>query len=227
MEDKKAQEPETIVVNINEKYGEACLQDGVRNHGAKSRKPEGFVEIYSVDKDGVKQKVGKSNLVLLCGREWIAQRICNAENIEVAPSQSDFISWFGLGYSGTPPGDAINPMVPTNDMVSLSNEVPLSGTDTLCTDFRTPESMYYKHPLDSIVFQQDTAYNDTWIILKITITISMDHANGYNLSEAGLYLSDSNDSAVASNFNIFSLVTFPSIAKDNTRQLVFYWYLYC
>lgn len=225
MEDINIKEPETIVVNIDENYGDTCIKDSVNNTSTKERKPEGYVEVYSIDKDGNKQMVGKSNLVLFVGREWIASRICNLKNTNIYPMQSDFISWLGLGNGGAPVGDPLNPNTPTNIMTGLANPIPIHATDISCSDLRS--GYYYKQPLDSIVFQQDALNSDKYLILKITTTLSTEHANGYNLSEAGLFVSNSNVGTVADHFNIFSIVTFPSIVKDDSRQLVFYWYLYC
>jgi len=227
MEDKKNKNPETIVVNIDDNYGDSCIQDSVNSISASKRKPEGFVEIFSVDKDGNKKLVGKSNLVLFCGREWIASRICNLENTDpsVTAMPDEFISWLGLGNGGAPVGDPLNPNTPADDIDNLSIEIPIHVSDNNCADFRG--GSYYKHPLDSIEFKQDDLLDDRWLILKVTTTISVDHANGYNLNEAGLFTSNTDDGGHTGPFNIFSIVTFPTIVKDDSRQLVFYWYLYC
>ena len=225
MEEKKIKEPETIVVKIDEDYGNSCIQDAVNSINAKSRKPEGYVEIFSIDADGKEQQVGKSNLVLFTGREWIASKICNLKNVSIDQNEVDFINWIGLGNGGAPAGDPLNPNVPVNTITSLSSEIPLHPSDTSCADLSSGQ--YYKHPFDSIQFQQDALNDDKWLILKVTTTISVDHANGYNLNEAGLFTSDSDAGGAVGPFNLFSIVTFPSIVKDDTRQLVFYWYLYC
>jgi hypothetical protein len=225
MDDKKIKEPETIVVNVNDNYGDSCLQDSSNSISTKSRKPEGYVEIYSIDKNGKKQKVGKSNLVLYTGREWIASRISNIINPNITAQPEEFISWFGFGDAGTPVGDPLNPNTPTNILTELSNEIPIHQSDINCADLRF--GSYFKHPFDSIIPQQDPLNDNKWLILKITTTISIEHANGYNLNEAGLYTSTSNTGGHAGPFNILSIVTFPTIVKDDSRQLVFYWYLYC
>lgn len=232
MEDKKINEPETIIVNIDENYGDSCIKDAVNSINTTDRKPKGYVEIYSIDENGTKQKVGKSNLVLYVGREWIASRLCNVENTNISsssgPLPEDFISWLGLGDAGTPAGDPLDPTTPVNTLTGLSNEIPINAIDTDCADFRTgPPDAYYKHPFDQIEFQQDPANENNYLIIKITTTISTLDANGYNLSEAALFTSNSDTGEHTGPFNIFSIVTFPTIVKDNSRQLVFYWYLYC
>jgi hypothetical protein len=225
MKDKKIKDPETIIVNVDDNYGDSCIQDSVNSISTKERKPEGYVEIFSVDKDGNKQKVGKSNLVLYVGREWIASRITNQDNPNIDPLAAHYISWLGLGNGGTPVGDPLNPNTPTNTLIGLSNEIPIHTSDLNCADLRA--GSYYKNPLDSIEFQQDALNDDSWLVLKVTSTLSIDHANGYNLSEAGLFMAPSNVGGDLGPFNIFSIVTFPTIVKDDSRQLVFYWYLYC
>jgi len=225
MEDKIIKEPETIVISVDENYGDKCITDTVNSIGSKSRKPQGYVEIYSVDEFGEKKKVGKSNLVLFAGREWIASRLCNVENPNIVANEDEFLSWFGLGDGGTPIGDPLNPNVPVNTMTGLSNEVPMNATDTNYADYRA--GAYYKHPFDMVEFQQDTSNNNNWLILKVTTTISIEDVNGYNLNEAALFTANSDAGEHTGPFNIFSIVTFPTIVKDNSRQLVFYWYLYC
>lgn len=225
MDDEKIKDPETFVVNIGDNYGDSCIEDSVNTASSKSRKPEGYVEIFSIDKDGNKQKVGKSNLVLFKGREWIASRLCGLDNVNINSTPDQFLSWFGIGNEGCPESDPLNPNVPINTMTGLSNEVKFNVNDTSCADLRADG--YYKHPFDSIEFQQDPSNNNKWLILKVTTTISTEDANGFNLNEAGLFLSESNAGGFAGPFEIFSIVTFPSIVKDNSRQLVFYWYLYC
>ena len=225
MEDKKIKSPETVVVNIDDNYGDSCIQDSVNSIGTKTRKPEGFVEVYSVDENGEKELVSKNNLVLFCGREWIASRICNLNNSNIDADADEFISWLGLGNGGTPVGDPLNPNTPTNTLTDLANEIPIHTTDVNCADLRA--GAYYKHPFDMIQFQQDALNDDKWLVLKITTTLSTEHANGYNLNEAALFTSNSDAGGHGGPFNIFSIVTFPTIVKDDSRQLVFYWYLYC
>lgn len=223
---------ETVIVKADDNYVESCLEDSVNAVSTKTRKPEGYVEIFSIDENGNKQQIGKKNLVLYVGREWIASRLCNLNNPNILPSQSQYLSWLGLGNEGCPIGDPLNPNTPVNTLVGLSNDIPISSIDTECGDLRG--GYYYKHPFDSIEFQQDPANNNNWLILKITTTISTMDANGYNINEAGLFLcGEAIDSGpgtpqiFAGPFDIFSIVTFPSIVKDSSRQLVFYWYLYC
>ncbi len=218
---------ETIHVNVNDNYGDACLKDSINqiSEGGSKRKPDGFVEIYEVDEKGEKKLIGKSNLVVYAGREYIASRIFNQENVNINPDEDEFVSWFGVGTGGAPLGDPLNPTAPVSTDTSLSTEAVIHSSDTNCADLRGSD--YYKHPFDSIEFQQDGANNNQWLIVKVTTTLGADDANGNNVNEAALFTSDSIAGGHGGPFNLFSLVTFPTIVKDSSRQIVFLWYLYC
>jgi len=111
-------EKENIQINAFEYYSD-CLQD--KNPLDKTlsyisdRKPKGFVEIYETTSNGVKKLLGKPNLVVYNGREWVGERIFNTTNVSVTSSPGDFIAWFGLGDGGTPAGDPLNPTAPSLD----------------------------------------------------------------------------------------------------------------
>lgn len=219
---------ETIEIVARDIYGDKCLNDqvssGFRDQGAK---PEGFVEIYEVDDDGNKKLVGKHNLVLYIGREWLAQRFVNANNPNVSSTKDQFLSWFGLGDGGVIPGDPLNPAPPTLLDTGLSNEIMISATDSSAADYRvTPVAGNYKIPFDTISFEQDALNDDKWLVIKVTTTVAAGYANGYQLSEAGLFVSESTIGGFAGPFSIFSKVTFPSIVKTTDRRLIFSWYLF-
>ena len=215
----------TTIVDITDKYGDQCLADTFQAGKKEDRaKPEGFVEVYDVLPDGSKKLIGKNNLVLYQGREYIAERIFNVENASTSTDKDHFISWFGLGEGGAPVGDPLNPDSPVSTDTDLDTEIPINATDTACADFRS--GSYWKHPFDNIVFEQDGNNNNEWLIVKVTTTIGSDDSNGYNLNEAGLYLSASSSGGHGVPFYLFSRVTFPTIVKDSSRQLMFVWYIY-
>lgn len=217
---------EKILVNINDKFGDACFKDSVSSKEVPtSRKPEGFVEIYETLPDGKLKLIGKNNLVVYVGREWVASRIFNLENTNISPDEDEWINWFGVGSGGAPAGDPLNPTTPISTDTGLSTEVPFNSSGATYADLRGSD--YYKHPFDIIEFQQDPSNDNTWLIAKVTTTVDTDDCNGYNLNEAGLFTSSSTAPAYGGPFNLFSKVTFPTIVKDATRQLVFMWYLYC
>lgn len=217
-----------IEINVQDVYGDNCLADSTRNI-VPNRSPKGFVEIFEVDSEGNKKLVGKCNLVLYKGREWLAQRMMNLNNVmSISPSSKDeFISWLGLGDGGVTLGDPFNPNAPVMTDTNLYNEVMINATDSSSADYRLiPEIGYYKIPFDSIEFETDNLNDDTWLVVKITITIKTTDANDKQLSEAGLFTSSSTDGGHSGPFNIFARVTFPSIVKTSDRRLIFTWYLY-
>jgi len=222
---------ETIEINSVDDYG-LCLGDAVNETFQGDRvKPKGYVEIFEEDEDGNKQLVGRHNLVLYNGREWLAQRIVDRNNSSVTPTKDEYINWFGLGDGGVIPGDPFNPMPPIISETELASRVMINATDSSAADYHLvsagyPEEGYYKIPFDTISFEQDAQNDDAWLVIKITVTVGIDDANGKQLSEAGLFTAESNAGGYSGNFNIFSRVTFPSIVKTADRRLIFNWFLY-
>lgn len=230
MDNKK----ETIKIKIEEKYGD-CLSDSCNSEVKESiRRPQGFVKIYMIEDGGEEQLVGKSNLVLYRGRELIAQRIVNKENSLSTPSKDEFINWLAVGEGGALIGTPFTPIPPTNLDTSLTTEVPMHATDaTNCTDWDSTASVFNKHIIDGVVFEQDSDNDNSWLVVRITSTIGTDdalksEAGDYSISEAGLFTADSAATGVGNTgpFNLFARVTFPSITKTSTRELIFVWYIY-
>jgi len=215
---------ETIHVEVKDEYGEHCFGDGVQEKDTILRKPKGRVDIFE-EKDGERKKIYSSdNLVVYLGREYVAVRVFNVDNPSIVPVKEDFIGWLGLGDGGVTPGDPLDPILPTNYDTDMASEVPISATDTSYGDFRG--GFYYKHPIDTVVFYQDDANDDQWLIGQVTTTIGTADANGELLSEAGLYVAPSKSGGESGPFSLFARVTFPTIVKDSTRQLVIVWYIY-
>ena len=231
--DKKVKTTEIL---INEDYGDNCLVDSALSRGNEDqRRPKGYVEIYDVLENGKKKLIGRHNLVLYLGREWLAQRIVNQNNPTFTSSECSqrdhFINWFGLGDGGVLPADPLDPVPPELTDTGLYSEVMINATDSSAADYHTvdidhPEAGYYKHPFDSIDFEQDALNDDNWLVLKISTVIGVDDANGNQLSEAGLFTSSSSSGGHTGPFFIFARVTFPSIIKTSDRRLIFTWYLY-
>jgi len=222
---------ETIEVNSVDDYGK-CLADSVNKTFAGDRvKPSGYVEIYEEDEDGKKKLIGRHNLVLYNGREWLAQKIINRNNSNVTSTKDEWVNWFGLGDGGVIPGDPFNPVPPIITETDLASRVMITATDSSAADYHTvdpshPEEGYYKIPFDSVEFEQDVLNDDRWIVLRIVTTITADYANNEQLSEAGLFTAASSLGSYAGQFTIFSRVTFPSIVKTSDRRLIFSWFLY-
>lgn len=222
---------QTIELNVREKYGE-CIGDSVNKHFRGNRvKPQGYVEIYEEGEDGKKRLVSKPNLVLYQGREWLAQRMVNTQNSLVTPTQAEYICWFGLGDGGVTPGDPFDPQPPVITDTDLASRVMINTTDSSAADYHVvsvgyPDEGYYKIPFDSVEFETDDENDDSYLVVKITTTVTTTDANGNQLSEAGLFTAASNVGGYSGNFNLFARVTFPSIVKTSDRRIIFNWYLY-
>ena len=85
----KENKPEDFLIEIEERYGDVCFQDGINVSGSKKRNPQGFVKIFEVDEDNKKQLVGKSNLVVYLGRETLAQLLTNINNSNIVQDRNE------------------------------------------------------------------------------------------------------------------------------------------
>jgi len=191
-----------------------------------SKRPGGVVKIYEKNEDGLKL-VHKCNLVLYTGREWVASRLFNKANVSIDQTADEYIGWSGVG-SGGASVDPLIPDNPTNGDDDLTTPVPLSLTDSsYCDEDVVGGTGYYKKPIDTsdVVFEIDTANDDKYLVVKVSFAITEDDANGYTLSEAGLFTSESSNDLT--DYHIFARVTFPAIVKTSGRDLLFVWYVYC
>lgn len=218
---------QNIQIEIFDHYSD-CLKDkfdGIVD--VSNRFPKGFVEIYETDNDGNNKKlIGKSNLVLYTGREFVAQSIFGVNNPAVTSSYNDHIFWFGVGDGGAGI-DFITPTAPTNTDNDLGNSVLISTDSTNADPFDVVgTTWYYKKPIYSVEFQQDIYNNNTYLIAKATLILESGDSNGYNISEAGLFASPSSAGGSSGPFTIYARVTFPSIVKSVGRILTFIWYVF-
>lgn len=215
------------LIKITDRYGD-CLSDGFcQKSDLGDERPQGFVEIYEITEDNKKELLGKHNLVVYLGREWLLTRAFNASNENISPTKDEFICWLGLGDGGCPIGDPLNPTAPTVLDTDLDNPVMVNVDDSAYADYRTsPVVGYYKAPFDSLTFEQDGDNYNSWLIIRVESTVSPADANGYNLNEAGLYTAESSSGGYAGNFHLYARVTFPTIVKTSARQLLFQWYVY-
>jgi len=113
----------------------------------------------------------------------------------------------------------------------LANRIMINATDASSADYHVISSGYadkgyYKHPFDNIIFERDLLNDSKWLVVKVTTTIGTDDANGFQLSEAGLFSSESRVGGYSGQFSLFARVTFPSMVKTTDRRLIFVWYLY-
>jgi hypothetical protein len=221
-----------LEIRIEEKYGESCLTERISETNIKTisiRQPKGFVEIFEINEDGSKKLVGKSNLVTYSGRETVLVRLFNQDNAALSPfpgRKDEFVCWFGVGSGGCNPGDPFDPIPPTNLDTSLETDVPLAaiGWDPTYADPRTGND--YKHPFDSIEYEQDTDNYDSWLIAKVTTTLSSGDAVNQQINECGLFTEATGLGGSTGPFHLYAKVTFPTILKTISRQLVFVWYIY-
>ncbi len=232
----------TTKIVSEDNYGEECIRDQVFEEDANSRRrPRGEVHVYELDQkvnilnkedlDNIiknTKPIMKSNLVVYTGREWLCSRAVQINNPNIDPTWNEHICWFGIGTGGATIGDPFNPTPPINNDTELGNVVPISPSDGSLGDYRTsPETGYYKKQFYSVEFEQDNLNDDSWLISKFTTVITANEANTVEpLSEAGIYIASSDAQGFAGPFTLFARVTFPSITKNNTRQLVFIWYVY-
>lgn len=215
-------------------YGDNCIGDSRHPDGRpknNERKPQGEVFVYEI-KDGKRELVHKSNIVVYSGREMLAQRFVDTENVSVTSTKDEFLAWLGLGEGGVRPADPLDPVPPTNQDTDLSSRIMINDTtssnyaDLHPAGVGYPKTGYYKKRFDTIEFERDNYNDDRWLTLKVTTTISVSDANGEQFSEAGLFSAESRAGGYAGNFTLFARVTFPSIIKTPDRRLVFVWYLY-
>jgi len=223
-------EKETLVIKSTEKLSEVFKDSS--NKAVTERRPKGYVEIYERTIDGDKQLVGKCNLVVLQGRELIGQILTDTNNENTVVKFNERIYWFGLGIGGVSGGDPFSPNPPLSTDTDLTSEVPFGIDSVNCTDLYLGK--YYKHNLDKVEFEIDGENDDAYLITKITINIGIEDAQNspeYLISEAGLFTCNSNSPGQTreepfSQYHMFARITFPSIVKTNTRELVFLWYIY-
>jgi len=223
----------TIEILARDFYGDTCFLDRISAQDYRSEKtpPTGYVEIYEENENGKKKLLGKHNLVLYQGREWVAQKLVNVDNSNVSSIKEDFLSWFGLGTGGVIPGDPFNPSPPTLTDDELSTLTMIVVSDSSAADYNVIDADHdeignYKIPFDSVEFEQDALNDDKWLVMKIITTVAANYANGNQLSEAGLYVSSSATGGYSGDFTLFSRVTFPSLVKTSDRRLIFSWFLY-
>jgi hypothetical protein len=232
--EKKIQDTE---IRITEFYGDSCLVDKMNMNKAVPRRPQGEVHIYEQEENGKKKLVHKSNLVVYLGREMLAQRLVNKDNVMAAPTKDEWLQWFGLGDGGVTPADPLDPTPPINTDTNLYSPVMINDTtSSLYADFHTsggsyPSTGFYKkifdqEPTNQIEFLPDDLNDDKYLVIKITTTIGVNDANGQQLSEAGLFSAASSTGGYSGQFSLFARVTFPSLIKTAERRLIFVWYLY-
>jgi len=218
---------QNFIIETREKYGDCFKDSAFRKRLKEKGTPQGFVEIFETDEKGkIIQLVGKSNLVVYYGRETVMSRSFNITNalLPSGATKDEYICWLGVGSGGCPVGDLLDPTSPANTDTNLSYEIPINATDATCGDYRG--GFYYKRPFDLVTYEQDTENDNSYLITRIMSTITIFDCNGYNINEAGLFTAESGAGGYSGHFSLFARITFPTIVKTSSRQLVFIWYIY-
>lgn len=184
------------------------------------RHPEGRLVI----KDGETGKpiVDKSNLILWHGREILLQKLLmkNRDTNDPIDYTNLGLFWVSFGTGEADTADPLDPIPPTADSLGLANEIVIDAGNPNLADGGK------KLPFSSVTFMQDSNNGNSWLIVKIDFTLDQTMANNNDINAACMWLSDSDDPAVASVFEAFSKITFSTIRKLNNRILDFEWYFY-
>ena len=204
---------------------------------------------------------GRETLAQMLVRTNTVDEDNNPPLTPVVGNSSMWLNWFGLGQGAADTecspgsGDVFAPEPPSNEDTELKCPIAIN-TDASSSDYHVqgdpgypgsglcsfpppivlptqyPQTGNYKHPFNGISFEQDNLNDNKWMVVKITITIGVDDANGKTgssgqpLNEAGLYTSASDVGGYTGPFALFARVTFPTLLKDSTRRLQFVWYLF-
>ena len=211
------------IIEIHDHYGDECLVDSISHMKKGARQPRGMVEIYEVGLDGIKKLSRKSNLVIYLGRELICERMFKTQNTNITPDIEEFICWAGLGCGGVNPADPFDPYSPCNQDIELEEDVPIHATNANYADYH--HGFYHKVPITT-TYIQDTDNDSAWLINRVGLTFGVEDAVSKQISEAGLFTAGDNSGGFWGPFHLFARVTFPTIIKSSTIQLVFVWYLY-
>ena len=233
------------IIEAIEYYGDECLNDLLNTPQSFDRRPRGEVHIFELKDGKQKELLYKSNLVVYDARETIVQRMLNTDNPNFSgdstkPTKDCFLCWFGLGEGGVQAGDPLTPIPPVITDNYLNSPIPISdSTSSMYADFHyagetRPDGWTYsatgsykkQFDVGGITFEQDELNANKYLIAKISTTIDSDEANGYLISEAGLFTAESSLGGYTGPFILYARITFPTIVKTSEGRLLFSWYLY-
>jgi hypothetical protein len=190
--------------------------------------PGGYVEVYEKNiNDNSEKFMGRHNLVLYRGREWLLSRAFNVRNDLIAARENEFLYWVGFGNGGCTEADPLDPIPPTNSDMNLRSEIPISETNEEYADFRLTEG-FYKKPYAEMRFLEDSANDGRYLISSLSIQLEVGDANGQIINEIGLYSSSSTIPGRLNTgpFHLYAKATFPSLVKAPDRYFLFIWYIY-
>jgi len=213
-----------IVIEDQIRFGDSFNSELVENREAPIK---GHVQIYEIVNKEKKLLYEKDNLVVYLGREYVASRIFNKINVNITPQPTEFIGWLGLGSGGTTLVDPFDPAPPSSTNIDLVTPIPFNTIDGYSHLGDLTGGSYYKHRLYDVIFEQDINNASRYLIAQVQIEVGEEDANGYLISEAGLFTATSSTPGYSGDFHLFARVTFPSMYKSADRILLFIWYLYC
>lgn len=177
----------------------------------------GWLEIYNNNNS---ELLFKSNKIVYDGREIFAQRVFGENRVTGSGDKDLFLRYMTVGTGGCDPGDPNLPLDPDLEDHGLDTEIVIDLADPDCI----PDGK--KKKFASVEFLQDINNNNRYVIAKATVVIGRTQCNGQSLNEAGLWFSDNSNPAAATRFVLASRITFPSITKNDTLELVLAWYYF-
>ena len=180
---------------------------------SENKKIKGILDIKVLDTEGnIIQKHHTENLVVIVGRSWLMQKAFNVDYDSSNPVRHLFLSWFEVGSGGADPSTPFTPIAPNDSDTALFNRVQFGTNPAIYTDGG------YKKNFTSLEYPDETT-------AKLILTVdNTEVADGTLINEAGIFAGNSSDPTAATEFNLFSHATFPSIYKDSTNEIVIEWY---
>ena len=223
-------------------------------NSAKPRMGRVRIHERRLDEDGGKKLYlveDINNLIVYRGRNWLAQRAFNT-NLTNRPYWKDkYISWLAIGTGGAVVGQPLTPTSPVLEDCALNAHGTVGGDRCVTVNSKDYHAIDISYPkflhdpdvtetLCSDCSEQDsidlTTYRcDQFLIGLVRTTIVASEANGISpatyqdISEAGLFVSPSNDltySFAPTDMQLFARVCFSTIRKQDSRELIFSWYIY-
>lgn len=165
---------------------------------------------------------GKNNLIVWNGREIIPQILFDKDRILDSGEKDLRIRWLSIGSGGADATNPLVPIAPTTEDIALVHEEIIDAQKA--GEEYADEGR--KKPFDNISFEQDAENENRYLIAKVTTTITYDDANGVDLNELALWLSETNDPVTAQTFKMLARVTTSTIRIDEDRELIVLWYIY-
>jgi hypothetical protein len=187
---------------------------------------KGRVTIHSIDELGYKKlEVDTHNLVVYTGRAWLLPMLFNIANPSISTGLGLGIYWISFGSGGAPSNNLFSPIPPSSTDTSITT-VTINANDTNLANSGTMMPVNNSSYSSSVTYQQDPNLGNQYLIAQVSALLSQTQANNNYINEAALWISNSNNASSATTFAMFAHVTFPSLYKTSSIQLVFNWYVH-